>query len=128
MPDAAKNALSLRWAGGLGAALIGGFAIVAAFTCYDHLHRPELETVTEPTAVGDSDFIQPPAGRDAVLGRFQGKKLVASQRIKARDTRMRKAGMDDGGKFYVYRSSEPNDRDALFLKVAPEDYLRIDLR
>src|SRR5438067_5308922 len=102
MSDAAENLTSSAWAPRLAVALIAGFALVAAFTFSDRAHRVSLERMDEPTAVGDTRFVAPPASAKTPLGSFHGKPLLGTQRVKGRDTAMRKVGLDDSGAFFIY--------------------------
>ncbi len=113
------------WAARLGIAMLAGMFIVCVFTWIDDIRRPQLEHVTQPTAVGDSQFVKPAADPQTPLGTFHGKPLIAAQKIKARDTEMLKAGMDDSQIFFIYRAQKPADSDARFVKTANEEYLKI---
>jgi hypothetical protein len=117
-----------RWAAWLGAALVAGFALVAGVAAYDHAHRAELERVEEPSAVGDAHFISLPGEAAGTFGAFQGSPLHGTRRIKRRDSKMWKAGLDDSGTFYIYRSTDPKENGTLFLKIANDTFLELDAR
>src|SRR5438552_75371 len=113
MTDAPSNATSNAWAARVAATLVAGFVLVAAFTFYDHAHRAALERVEEPTAVGDTHFAKPPPNANATVGKFEGKNLFVEKSVKARDSKMLRAGREENGAFAVYRSAEPDDGGVL---------------
>lgn len=124
MNSASPSTFDYAWAARLGCALLVVLTAVSVFTFLGRTHRLQLEHVEEPTAVGDLHLV-PAAEPNTSLGTFQGQPLTVSETVKERDSSMRKAGLDDSQSFTVYRSSDPNEIGALFLKVAEGSYLKI---
>jgi len=119
--------IGAKWAFGLGAALIAGFALVIAFTTRDAAQRATLETVTEPRAVGDERFF--PATEPIDVGKplvtVNGRQLraVENEFMEHRASRMEKTSEDDSGSFFIYKSlDEPPE--FLFLKASPDKYVK----
>lgn len=112
----------------LGAVLIAAFGIVLAFTARDNARRSEIETVTQPRAVGDEQFVAlaEPLDVSQPVARFEGRSLFVQETdpIEARDSKMMKAGRDESGRFFVYRSPEPKDAEFHFLKTAHGRYVK----
>jgi hypothetical protein len=116
-------------------AMLLGFAMVAAFTFFDHQRRSAIERVDEPTAVGDAHFVAPEnAAAAKPLAAWKGRALVGSESVKIRDNRMLRAGTADDGALSIYRldeSAEKNkdrvgkQRDVYFLKTGVDQYVKV---
>lgn len=137
MPDEEKNpepVLFPRGAARLGLLLLAALVGVAIFSRINHARRESLESVSAPTAVGDTHFVTPPATPGKPLGLFGGHSLVGGERVKARDSRMTRVGSDDAHTFSIYSLDDPEagarktDSGAgavYFLKIAGGEYLRV---
>ena len=137
MPYFAKNVsrfLFADWAVRLGIALIAALGAVAIFTCWSASQRAALESVSQPTAVGDTHVIPPDADPGKPLGLLNGHGLVGNERVKARDSHMIRVGMDDSHSVSLYHL-EDREADAqksygkphvvYFLKIASDEYLKV---
>jgi hypothetical protein len=113
----------------MGSTLIA-FAGVTAFAMYDRAHLKTIESIEEPTAVGDTKLFRGTfvANSSKPVAQFGGANLLAGDRVKARDTSMIKAGLDDTRSFFVYRSGGQRDPAVFYLKLESAAYLecRID--
>jgi hypothetical protein len=116
----------------LGGALLAGFLCALVFTVRDERRRHELETVSEPRAVGDSQFFPEPESLapGQTLARFEGRELIAAQPepVEIRDSRMLKAGRDESGAYHIYRPLEKENGGFLFLKIGRDRYVKAALR
>jgi len=114
-----------RWAAILGAALLLGFAAVTAFAIHDRMRLASLETVSEPTAVGDSAFFNPASrelGMTVVTWNGRPLRLGDLKNVNASDPSMLKAGVDDTHSFLIY--TLPGD-SAYYLKARNGEYLKV---
>jgi hypothetical protein len=116
----------------LGGALLAGLLCALIFTVRDEGRRRELETVSEPRAVGDSQFFPESASLASgqTLARFEGRELVAAEGepVEIRDSRMLKAGSDESGAFQVYRPLDKENNGFLFLKIGRDKYVKATVR
>ena len=111
------------------ACFLVGYAVQLGVTVLD---RGDLESVVQPSAVGDSSYFAVPetlAVGDA-LATYEGQTLVAAARApeKASSFSMIRIGREDSGAFDVYRAGDESDetlRDVFFLKTAPRRFLRV---
>ena len=110
-----------------------GFAVQLAFTFSDG--RANLETVVQPSAVGDDAYFDVPEGlaEGTPLVMYEGQTLVAAATApeKARSVSMMRVGKEDGGQFDIYQSGDDSDdslRGAYFLKTAPRRFLRLRIQ
>lgn len=113
-----------RWAFGLGAALLLGFALVTASAIYDKAHLGALETITEPTAVGDKAYVtlaSRQAGMTVLSWNGQPLRLADVNNVSFSDPDMRKAGMDDSHAFFIYTSPKGD----LCVKARDTEYLMV---
>ena len=134
------HGIELRWlstAATLGIALVVALGGMALFTYFDRTQRASLESVSEPTAVGDTRFV--PAGEsvERPLGKFRGRVLMGDSVKKYDDSRMLRLGDDDTGSFGVYkigqakpskRAQQETDADSYFLKTASGQYIKTSLK
>jgi len=119
-----------KWAAGLGAALLLGFAAVTASAIYDKAHLASLETVTEPTAVGDKAFVTPASREPGItLVTWNGRplRLGGVENVSASDVSMLKAGMDDTHSFFIYTGPETGagGGSVYYLKAGNGEYLKV---
>ncbi len=119
--------LGARWAAGLGGALLLGFAAVAAFGVYDKSRLASLETVSEPTAVGDKAFVAPASrevGVTVLTWNGVPLRLAELKNVATPDSGMTKAGVDDTRAFTIYKSSAAGD-PAFYLKARDDEFLKV---
>ena len=113
----------------LGSILLALYALIVFSATRNASHRSVLEIASQPSAVEDRTFYNPPDGLQpgAELVSFQGRKLVAdlADDIKLDDSAMRLAGRTDDKAFAVYRCIEPEQKDFLFLKIKAGKYQRL---
>ena len=88
------------------AALILCLAISAAFTSGDNANRSKLETLGQPTAVGDrATYPQSENAKEVI--QFEKKALVLSATPDAlRDSKMRRVARTDDGRYSLYLPAE----------------------
>lgn len=126
---------------GARAALIFGALLLAGMTANlimvrsDAAHLDRLETVEQPSAVGDTNYAPNPDVKDVgkVETTMHGRPLVITEEkvMDENDGTMIRAGSDDRG-FVLYRSTrEKNGQllypDMLFLKVKDDQFLSLRL-
>jgi hypothetical protein len=120
-----------KWACGLGGALLLGFAAVTASAIYDKAHLASLETVTEPTAVGDHAFVSPVTrepGMTVLTWNGRPLRLGDIKNVSASDPDMLKAGMDDSHAFFIYTWSIPQaagTSGVYYVKARDGEYLKV---
>lgn len=123
------NRVGHKFAGTTASLLVVGLAGIAAFTRIDSGRHRNLETWSEPSAAGDKSYFDLPKGADfAKLGAIRSGTTFGpsdGERLKRRDSKMMAESKDDSGKLTFYRSTDPGDAGSLFLKVAPETYVRV---
>ena len=128
-PDSPQiRVFGAKWAAGLGVALLLGLAAVTASAVYDKAHLGSLETVTEPTAVGDKAFFTPASrelGVTVLTWNGRPLRLGDIKNVRASDVGMLKAGMDDTHSFFIYTGPETAKGDVYYLKVAGGEYLKV---
>lgn len=126
MSEAPAPFFGAKWAVGLGGVFLLGFAAVTASAVYDKAHLSTLETITEPTAVGDTAFDNPAArtlGMPVVTWNGQPLRLADMNNISASDPDMRKAGMDDTHTYFIYTA--PGKGDFYYIKARNTEYLKV---
>jgi hypothetical protein len=128
MPGAEKEALTIEpWAARIGLGTLALVASVAMFTAWERAHTGALEAVVTPTAVGDTHFVQEPAGGKGPIGlEFEGRKLDMVGESKIRDARMIGVGLDGSGAYEVYRLEEKaGKKERLFMKVGVNEFMEV---
>ena len=110
-------------------ALLSGVVVVAAWR--DALRRKEMEHVTYPTAVGDTDYYKPggePLKIDVAGTLFTLQERPAEIRI-SRDDRMFRVPLAvPVPRLYTPSETWPaEDIPPLYLKTAPGEYQRMEL-
>jgi hypothetical protein len=114
-----------KWAFGLGAALLVGFAGVMASAIYDKVHLSSLETISEPTAVGDKAYVTLASrqlGMTVLTWKGLPLRLADLKNISASDPDMRKAGIDDSDAFFIYTSP----KGETYVKARDTEYLKVE--
>lgn len=89
-----------------GALLLMGLGVLSVFAALDRQNRAELETLREPSAVGDPVVYTLPEGGappQTPLLQIKGEPMVADGVVKRVDGMMYKDGTDDEGKIPLYR-------------------------
>ena len=114
------------WAAGIGIATLAIVVGVAIFTAWDRAHTSSLEEVITPTAVGDSHFVQEPAGGTHAIGlKYQGQLLDKVSESKLRDAKLLRVGMDDSGIYSLYRLEDDGKNGRLFMKVGMDEFIEV---
>lgn len=117
------------WAWKIGAFLVLGFVLVLALAIVDRQRRPQIESFSEVTAVGDRAYFAPgpdPAAPTVLKWSGGQVQVAAAEHVKMRDTSMRKVGQDDATGVSIYRATPKKGEEGpggLFVKVAPGEYL-----
>jgi hypothetical protein len=129
MPSADKEAVTLEpWAIGIGAGTLALVTAVALFTAWDHAHTASLETVSSPTAVGDTHFVTVPKGATGPIGiKYQGAALDFVAESKIRDAKLVQLGVDDTSVYSIYRLDEDKDEKdgRYFVKAGDNDFVEV---
>lgn len=125
------------WGVRFGFLLVIGLTLIVGLSFFDNARRPQLETVSETTAVGDTHYFVPPeVDKLPVVGAtLEGKPLqvTARKQLDLRDTHMRRIGTDAQTGLTVYtladtaieaeRDKVGKTREVLLLKTAPNQYV-----
>jgi len=130
MPGVEKEAQTIEpWAAGIGLGTLVLVASVAVFTAWDRAHNTALEDVITPTAVGDTHYVQEPAGDTGAIGlKYQGRNLDMVSESKIRDAKLLRMGTDDSGVYSLYRledEKEGSQKERLFMKVATNEFMEV---
>jgi hypothetical protein len=106
-----------------------GMVVVAVTAGLNARNRSYLETITEPTAVGDeaslgSDPRQNPTGE--VL-RWNGQHyfLDGNESVKLREADVLKLSKDDTGKIDLYREDGEKDSKIVLVKIGVGEFLKL---
>lgn len=125
-----------RTAASLCLLMLLGLAANAFMVWQDKLDRGQLETVLQPTAVGDHRLYDPPDDLEpgSVVARIDGDPVLAAgdELVEARDSMMLLLSEADGGALAIYRSTQEESGDGdlrgrYFVKVKRERYLPVEL-
>jgi hypothetical protein len=109
-----------------------GIAVSAVSAARDHHDRQALETLLQPTAVGDPAWWKTTPAPEGVL-RFDGAtlRMATGEAESFADRKMRAVALTDDGRFRLYVPEErANGMDetggpSWFLKTAPNQFLRV---
>ena len=121
-----------KWAYGV----MGGFLVVMfiiALTVWiDRQNRPNLEKITEPTAVGDPVTIdfdpRDNPGREVLAWKGQPYFLQTNEPVKLPEYDARKVSKDDKEKIELYQIRKQNDLRVVLVKIGPNQFLRLTPR
>ena len=121
-----------KWAYGL----MGGFLalmIIFALTVWiDGQNRSKLESISEPTAVGDPTVVdfdpRDNPGREVLNRNGQPYFLQTNEPVKLPEFEALKIGQDDKGKIELYQAEKQNDKRVILLKIGPNSFLRLTPR
>lgn len=130
--EAFKQWHTEKWAYGL----MGGFLfltfVVALTVWIDSQNRPNLEKITEPTAVGDPVMLdfdpRDNPGREVLNWKGQPYFLQTNEPVKLPEFDALKVGKDDQGKIELYQVKKQNDLRVVLVKTGPSEFLRLTLR
>jgi hypothetical protein len=129
MLGADKESVTMEpWAVAIGAGTLVLVTAMAIFTAWDHAHTAELETVSMPTAVGDTHFVKLAKGATGPIGlKYQGDALDFVAESKIRDSKLIQEGMDDTGGYSIYRLDEDKEgkNERLFVKAGDNDFIEV---
>ena len=111
--------------------LFGLLASVVVISALRDARRPELARIGYPTAVGDVDYHKPGTAplRVAVHGSYFTLE-DASEHLQRRDDQMFRVPLAvSSPRLYTTSEAFPEDRiPPLYLKTAPGDFVRVELR
>jgi hypothetical protein len=121
-----------KWAYGL----MGGFSVlmfaVALTVWMDNRNRPNLEKITEPTAVGDPITLnfdpRDNPGREVLNWNGQPYFLQTNEPLKLPEFEALKVGRDDKEKIELYQVKKQNDVRVVLVKIKPNEFLRLTPR
>jgi hypothetical protein len=118
-----------RWIFGLLFIFLLGMIFVAVISGFDARNRPYLETITEPTAVGDktgigSDPRQNPAG-EVLRWNRQPYFLDGNESVKLPEADVLKLSKDDTGKIDLYREDREKDPKVVLVKIGVGEFLKL---
>jgi hypothetical protein len=129
MPGTDKEAVTIEpWAAAIGAGTLALVTTMAIFTAWDHAHTASLETVSMPTAVGDTHFVKLTKGATGPIGlTYHGDALDFVAESKIRDSKLVQEGMDDSGVYSMYRLDEDKEgkNERLFVKAGDNDFVEV---
>jgi hypothetical protein len=128
MPAAEKEALTIEpWAMWIGLGTLVLVTSVAIFTAWDRAHTGSLEEVITPTAVGDTHFVEEPAGgKGPIKLKYQGQELDMVSESKIRDAKLIQVGTDDSGVYSLYQTDEDEGKKGrLFMKVGVNEFMEV---
>ncbi len=115
------------------------FCAMLCFKISERGRVSELETFSEATAVGDHSYYPLPdfTNRTGVsILIFKGRPLYTDYKhVTNRDSRMRRIGAEDSGKYQIYIDEEPvkpdnksHDEPRYFAKTAEDEYVGLWLQ
>jgi hypothetical protein len=123
-----------RWAQGLMAGFVILFAGIAGLVVWERRHRPELEAVRQPTAVGDPvtlryDPKQNPA-TEILKWHGQSYYLQSNEVLKIPDHEVTKLARDDSSRTQLYRDNRNGENDGrlVLVKIDHDTFLRLTSR
>ena len=121
-----------RWAYGLMTGFVVLFAGVAGLVAWERRHRPELEVVRQPTAVGDPVTLRydPKQNPATEILKWHGQPyyLQSNEVLKIPDYEVTKLARDDSGKIQLYRDDGENDGRLVLVKIGRDAFLRLTSR
>jgi hypothetical protein len=130
--ESIDNFPSAKWAYGLISVFLLGMLIVALTVWLDMKNRPDLEKISEPTAVGDKvtlrfDPRQNP-GHEVLQWKNQPYFLQNNEPVKLREFEALKVAKDDSGKVELYRVEKQSDQRVVLVKIGIDEFLRLTPR
>ena len=121
-----------RWAQGLMAGFVVLFAMIAGLAAWERRHRPELEVVHEPTAVGDPVTLQynPKQNPATEMLKWQGQPyyLQTNEVLRIPEYEVAKLARDDSGRIQLYRDNGNGDGRTVLVKLDHDAFLRLTSR
>ena len=121
-----------RWAYGLMAGFTALLACVAALVTWDSQHRPQLEVVNQPTAVGDPVTVQydPKQSPAKEILKWKGEPyyLQTNEVLKMPDEEVSKFARDDSGQIQLYRAKHDPDDRIVLIKIEHGAFLKLTTR
>jgi hypothetical protein len=122
----------VKWAFRLIGFFLAGALIVTLTVVLDAQNRAKLETISEPTAVGDNatlgfDPRQNP-GREVLKWKGEPYFLQNNEIVQLREFEARKFAKDDSGKVELYQVRKQTDPRILLVKVGLGEFLRLTPR
>ncbi len=121
-----------KWAYGLMGGFLALMVIFALTVWFDGQNRSKLESISEPTAVGDPMVVdfdpRDNPGRQVLNWNGQPYFLQTNEPVKLPEFEALKIGKDDKGKIELYQAKKQNDNRAILLKIGPNSFLRLTPR
>jgi hypothetical protein len=118
-----------KWAYGLMVAFLLCLAGVSIAVAVDWQSRPELERISQPTAVGDpvpvGFDVQPDKAKELV--RWKGTPYYPVQNgvTSLPEYNAYKVGLDDSRKIWLYREKHPAQENQIVIKIGANQLLRL---
>jgi hypothetical protein len=121
-----------KWAYGLMGGFLALMVIFAMTVWIDGQNRSKLESISEPTAVGDPTVVafdpRDNPGREVLNWNGQPYFLQTNEPVKLPEFEALKIGKDDKGKIELYQAKKQNDNRVVLLKIGPNSFLRLTPR
>ena len=118
-----------RWVYGLMVGFLICLVGVSWAVAVDLQSRPELERISQPTAVGDPIAVVFDAKRDQPkeIVRWKGTPYYPIQNgvTSLPEYNALKVGVDDSGKIWLYRERRPTQENEIIVKIGANQFLRL---
>jgi hypothetical protein len=118
-----------RWVYGLMVGFLICLVGVSWAVAVDWQSRPELERISQPTAVGDPIAVVFDAKRDQPkeIVRWKGTPYYPIQNgvTSLPEYNALKVGVDDSGKIWLYRERRPTQENEIIVKIGANQFLRL---
>jgi hypothetical protein len=121
-----------KWAYGLMGGFLSLMFVVALTVWIDCQNGPNLEKITEPTAVGDPIMLESDPrdnpGREVLNWKGQAYFLQTNEPVNLPEFDALKIGKDDKGKIELYQVKKQNDLRVVLVKIGQNEFLRLTPR
>jgi hypothetical protein len=118
-----------KWAYGLMAGFLICLVGVSWAVAVDWQSRPELERISEPTAVGDPITVvldaEPDQPKEIVRWKGTPYYPIQSGVTFLPEYDALKVGADDSGKIWLYRERHPTQENEIIVKIGGNQFLRL---
>ena len=118
-----------KWAYGLMLVFLVSLVGVSWAVAVDWQSRHELESISQPTAVGDPNAVVFDPKRDQAKAVVRWKATpyypVQSGVSALPEYKALKVGMDDSGKIWLYQEKRPTQENEIIVKIGANQFLRL---